>query len=208
MVAGLLLAGGAGRRMGTPKALVRLHGEPLAVRAVRALQAGGCGPVTVVVGARAGDVTDVLRSAGLGTGGSDIGSSDVGVVVAEDWDEGMGASLRRGLGSLAHLPGTGAALVHLVDLPGIGPEAVERVTGGARHSSLRRAAYDGVPGHPVLLGRDHWSGVAGSASGDAGARGYLSGRSDVELVECGDIAVPDDVDTPAQLRTLAAEVGR
>lgn len=198
MVAGLLLAGGAGRRMGTPKALVQLHGEPLAVRAVKALQAGGCGPVTVVVGARADDVTDVLRSAGLGTSGS-----DVGVVVAEDWDEGMGASLRRGLGALAHLPGTGAALVHLVDLPGIGPEAIARVADGARHSSLRRAAYDGVPGHPVLIGRDHWSGVSGSSTGDAGARGYLAGRSDVELIECGDVAVPDDVDTPAQLRRLA-----
>ncbi|SFM62225.1 nicotine blue oxidoreductase [Pseudonocardia ammonioxydans] len=198
MVAGLLLAGGAGRRMGTPKALVQLHGEPLAVRAVKALQAGGCGPVTVVVGARADDVTDVLRSAGLGTSGS-----DVGVVVAEDWDEGMGASLRRGLGALAHLPGTGAALVHLVDLPGVGPEAIARVADGARHSSLRRAAYDGAPGHPVLIGRDHWSGVSGSSTGDAGARGYLAGRSDVELVECGDVAVPDDVDTPAQLRRLA-----
>ncbi|WP_210025363.1 nucleotidyltransferase family protein [Pseudonocardia parietis] len=198
MVAGLLLAGGAGRRMGTPKALVRLHGEPLAVRAVKALQAGGCGPVTVVLGARADDVTDVLRSAGLGTTGS-----DVGVVVAEDWDEGMGASLRRGLGALAHLPGTGAALVHLVDLPGVGPEAIARVTEGALHSSLRRAAYDGVPGHPVLIGRDHWSGVVGISTGDAGARGYLAGRSDVELVECGDVADPDDVDTPAQLRRLA-----
>lgn len=198
MVAGLLLAGGAGRRMGTPKALVRLHGEPLAVRAVKTLQAGGCGPVTVVLGARSDDVTDVLRSAGLGTSGS-----DVGVVVAEDWDEGMGASLRRGLGALTHLPGTGAALVHLVDLPGVGPEAVARVTAGATHSSLRRAAYDGVPGHPVLLGRDHWSGVVGTAAGDAGAREYLSGREDVELVECADVAVPDDVDTPAQLRRLA-----
>jgi CTP:molybdopterin cytidylyltransferase MocA len=198
VVAGLLLAGGAGRRMGTPKALVRLHGEPLAVRAVKALQAGGCGPVTVVLGARSDDVTDVLRSAGLGTSGS-----DVGVVVAEDWDEGMGASLRRGLDALTHLPGTGAALVHLVDLPGVGPEAIARVSAGATHSSLRRAAYDGVPGHPVLLGRDHWSGVVGSAAGDAGARDYLSGSTDLELVECGDVAEPDDVDTPAQLRKLA-----
>ncbi|ANY10047.1 nucleotidyltransferase family protein [Pseudonocardia sp. HH130630-07] len=184
--------------MGTPKALVRLHGEPLAVRAVKALQAGGCGPVTVVLGARADDVTDVLRTAGLGTN-----DSDVGVVVAEDWDEGMGASLRRGLGALTHLPGTGAALVHLVDLPGVGPEAIARLVQGATHSSLRRAAYDGVGGHPVLLGRDHWSGVVGTAAGDAGARDYLAGRPDLELVECGDVAAPDDVDTPAQLRRLA-----
>ena len=40
--------------------------------------------------------------------------------------------------------------------------------------------------------------MAGSARGDAGARGYLSGRP-VALVECGDIADPRDVDTPDQL---------
>ena len=37
------------------------------------------------------------------------------------------------------------------------------------------------------------------AVGDAGARGYLAGRADVVLVECGDLADPDDVDTPEQL---------
>lgn len=195
MVAGLLLAGGAGRRMGTPKALVRLHGEPLAVRAVRTMLDAGCAPVTVVVGARADDVIDALLRAGLGP--------DVGVVVAEDWDEGMGASLRRGLDALTHLPGTGAALVHLVDLPGVTAEAIRRTLDGAGPTSLRRASYDGTPAHPVLLGRDHWSGVVGRAAGDAGARDYLAGHPALELVECGDVATPDDVDTPEQLRRLA-----
>lgn len=49
--AGVVLAGGAGRRLGTPKAVVDLHGEPLAARAVRLLRAAGCAPV--VVSARA-----------------------------------------------------------------------------------------------------------------------------------------------------------
>ena len=64
---------------------------------------------------------------------------------------------------------------------------------------LARAAYGGRPGHPVLLGRAHWPGVRDAAVGDAGARGYLAGRADVVLVECGDLADPDDVDTPEQL---------
>ena len=50
-----------------------------------------------------------------------------------------------------------------------------------------------MPGHPVLLGRDHWAGVAATATGDAGARDYLRGR-DVTLVECGDLATGRDVD--------------
>jgi CTP:molybdopterin cytidylyltransferase MocA len=59
--------------------------------------------------------------------------------------------------------------------------------------TLRRAAYDGRPGHPVLLGRDHWTGVVAAATGDQGARTYLT-THDVELVECGDLATGDDVD--------------
>ena len=51
----------------------------------------------------------------------------------------------------------------------------------------------------MLLGRAHWAGVRAAAVGDAGARGYLAGRADVALVECGDLADPDDVDTPEQL---------
>jgi CTP:molybdopterin cytidylyltransferase MocA len=52
-----------------------------------------------------------------------------------------------------------------------------------------------MPGHPVLLGRDHWDGVIETAGGDQGARAYLSSR-EVTLVECGDLASGRDVDAP------------
>ena len=53
-VHGLLLAAGAGSRMGTPKALVRGDdGEPWLVRGVRTLVGGGCTQVDVVLGASA-----------------------------------------------------------------------------------------------------------------------------------------------------------
>lgn len=183
--------------MGGPKALVRLDGERLALRAVRALAEGGCAPLTVVLGARAGEVEAALRADGL--------ADDVATVVAADWAEGMGASLRCGLRALAaYSPVPEAALVHLVDLPGVTAGAVRR-TARARPGpeALVRAAYDGRAGHPVLIGRHHWAGVIDAATGDAGARGYLAGHPALELVECGDLAVPDDVDTPEQLRRLA-----
>ena len=115
------------------------------------------------------------------------------LVVAEDWAEGMGASLRSGLASL---DGSGtAALVTLVDLPDIGADVVRRLLELPVDSqTLARAAYDGKPGHPVLLGRGHWAGVIASASGDQGARTYL-GQRDVQLVECGDLASGRDVDS-------------
>ncbi|HLU56757.1 MAG TPA: nucleotidyltransferase family protein [Pseudonocardia sp.] len=188
--AGLLLAAGAGRRMGRPKALVRLGGEPLVRRAVRVLAEGGCAPLVVVVGAAADEVEPLLPEG-------------VRVARAPDWDEGMGASLRAGLAALEAVdPVPDAALVHLVDLPGVTAAAVARLAAHASTGALARAAYDGRPAHPVLLGRDHWAGVRGAARGDAGARTYLSGHPDLELVECGDLAEPDDVDTPEQLDQL------
>ena len=180
---GLLLAAGAGRRMGLPKALVTDDRGSWLQRGVANLSDGGCRRVTVVLGAeaeRAGALLDGLEPAPH-------------VVVASDWGEGMGASLRAGLLSLADST-DGFVLVSLVDLPDLVPEVVARVGSAGRSPHvLARASYDGVPGHPVLFGRDHWPGVLEIAQGDRGARDYLAGR-DVELVECGDLATGQDVD--------------
>ncbi len=70
-------------------------------------RAAGCTRVHVVLGARADAVRERARLDGCV------------LVDNPEWENGMGLSLRAGLGSLA---GTGAraALVSLVDQPGIG----------------------------------------------------------------------------------------
>jgi CTP:molybdopterin cytidylyltransferase MocA len=190
-VAGLLLAAGEGRRMGGPKALLRDScGVPFVDRAVGVLLDGGCSTVTVVLGAASSAVRLLLDEAGW------TDDAAVSVVVADDWATGMGASLRAGLGAVA---ASDAALVSLVDLPDVTAEVVARVLAGpVGPESLARASYDGRAGHPVLLGRAHWSGVRDLARGDHGARDYLAER-DVRDVECGDLATGRDVDLPADL---------
>jgi CTP:molybdopterin cytidylyltransferase MocA len=184
---GLLLAAGAGRRMGTPKALVSDDHGPWLTRAVHLLDDGGCDDVVVVLGASAPEAVRLLQVL--------EDTAGVEVVLADRWEEGMGASLDAGLAALDAGPAQ-AALVSLVDLPDLVPEVVRRVrAGGDGPAALARASYDGVPGHPVLIGREHWAGVRASAVGDQGARDYLATRS-VRLVECGDLASGDDVDTP------------
>lgn len=188
-VAGLLLAAGGGRRLGgRPKALLTHHGRPLVEHAVAVLRAGGCARIHVVLGAESATVRGRARLPGCV------------LVDNPEWTEGMGSSLRAGLESLA---GTGAdaALVSLVDQPGIGPEAVARVLAAYGSSgSLAAAAYDGVRGHPVLFGADHWAEIAATATGDRGARAYLKAHGDaITLVECGDVARPYDIDTEADL---------
>lgn len=48
--AGIILAAGASSRMGRPKALLEVRGQPLAVVQYRLLEDGGCEPVIVVLG--------------------------------------------------------------------------------------------------------------------------------------------------------------
>jgi CTP:molybdopterin cytidylyltransferase MocA len=178
---GIVLAAGAGTRAGGPKA--RRAGWLDA--AVEALTESGCDPVLVVLGA----AIDVPIPA------------PATAVVAEDWAEGMSASLRAGLRSASG----DAALVTLVDLPSMPATVARRVaaqcdaaaeTGSNPRAVLAQAVFDGRPGHPVLLGAEHWAGVMADVAGDAGARRYLVAHGVTE-VECGDLWDGRDVDGPA-----------
>jgi molybdenum cofactor cytidylyltransferase/nicotine blue oxidoreductase len=182
-VAGLVLAAGGGRRYGMPKALVEYGGSMLVERAVRTARAV-CDPVLVVLGARA---VDVWRTADL---------DGATVLANRDWETGMASSLRTGLDGLRGWPGAvDAALVTLVDMPGMTPEALRAVAEHAAPDALAVATYDGVRGHPVLLGREHWAGVAATATGDEGARRYLAAH-EVTEVDCTGLADPVDLDVP------------
>lgn len=183
MIAGLLLAAGAGRRYGMPKALV--GGGTWLRRAVTTLTDGGCDPVLVVVGAQADEVLPLVPE-------------NAGIVLAADWAEGMGASLRAGLAELIRTaqPPVQAALVHLVDLPDVNASVVRRLVALASPTVVARAGFEAQPGHPVLFGRQHWAGIVSAAHGDRGARDWLAGRSDLIVVDCSDLASGIDVDRP------------
>lgn len=181
--------------MGTPKALLRdAAGVVFVNTAVSVLHEGGCASVIVVVGAESDAVTALLDEPH-----DEQGLEDLSVVVAHNWHEGMGASLRAGLAAALETDAA-SVLVSLVDLPDVGASVARRMLQvlGSDVGVLGRASYDGLAGHPVLIGRDHWAGVIAVARGDRGARDYLSGHP-ATLVECGDLATGRDVDTRDQL---------
>lgn len=189
--AGLLLAAGAGRRYGMPKALLAYRGGLLVEHTAGILTSAGCDPVVVVLGAAADEVRARARLPR--------------VVRNDAWPTGMGSSLRAGLAALRPTPAT-AAVVTLVDMPGLTPAAVRRVARDATAGSLAVAVHrDGRQGHPVLLGRDHWTGAARAAVGDRGARDYLRAHRDrLRVVPCADVADGTDVDLPDQAGLLDA----
>ncbi|GAA4628203.1 nucleotidyltransferase family protein [Cellulomonas oligotrophica] len=193
---GIVLAAGAGRRMGGPKALCRTPaGVPWLHLAVDALVGGGCDRVRVVLGAGADEARALVPERAE-------------VVVAHDWARGMGASLAAGLattpadraggrpGPHPGPEGPVAAVVTLVDLPELDARAVARVTARpVGPGDLRRAVFGTRPGHPVLVGRDHWAPLLPHLHGDAGARGYLRDHPPVP-VDCSDLPGGLDHDTP------------
>ncbi|MBI3686181.1 MAG: nucleotidyltransferase family protein [Actinobacteria bacterium] len=189
-VAGLVLAAGAGRRFGTPKALVLFRGEPLVLRARRLLADGGCAPVLVVLGAEADRVREVAALPDA--------------VHNPDWARGIGSSLRAGL---AALPATAAAVVvGLADEPLVGAVAVRRLIAAFDAGAPAAVAtYGGQPRNPVLLSREVFDAAAAHAVGDRGARAWLRANPGlVSGVPCDDTGDPLDVDTPADLATALA----
>ncbi|MCJ0906377.1 NTP transferase domain-containing protein [Rhodococcus sp. ARC_M6] len=182
---GILLAAGAGSRMGTPKALMVDADGSWLCHGVSVLLGVGCTPVIVVLGAQASDATALLPS----------DSTNI-LVVESDWQKGMSASLHAGLDA-AHKLTVDAAVVTLVDLPDLNAGTVARMVGPTpvQPNTLRRAVFHGSPGHPVVIGRDHWDALINSLTGDAGAGAYLREHR-AELVECSDLSTGQDVDYP------------
>lgn len=171
--AGLILAAGEGRRFGGPKAPALVNGHRLIDTAVHVLSDAGCTPIYAVLGAWVGEVPGAE------------------VIINSAWPEGMGSSLRAGL---EHLSSTTSdrVLVTLVDLPGLTAEACTRVLNAP--GPIVAATYDGVRGHPVRFDRTHWQEIVDMARGDEGARAFLQQRTDITLVEVGDVANGQDLD--------------
>jgi len=186
-VTGIVLAAGAGRRLGRPKADLDFGGQRLVDRAVGTLRAGGCD-----------EVLAVLRPGQAAAEGART-------VVNPEPDRGMGSSLRCALAMLEADPGSAACVVLLVDLVDVQPAEVaaviERHRAGARIVAVRRA---GERSHPVLVSRRWYAELAAAAEGDQGGRGFFAAH----LPDTSFVDYPDpisDIDTAEDLsRALAA----
>ena len=130
MMVGVLLAGGASTRMGTPKSLVRQGGDSFLAHGIRHLW-GACNAVVVVLGSKAatirkqvdGEFERLLRAGRLH---QDLRRADrhgaAGLeacfVVNQDWREGMFSSVRIGLKQALRFKPEGVLLLP-VDHPAV-----------------------------------------------------------------------------------------
>lgn len=193
-VAGIVLAAGGSTRMGRPKPLLRLRGETLLARAVRAAREGGCTSVTVVVAAG----SDSSFVPGAAESARQARAAGARVVENPAWREGIASSIRSGLAAVESDPSIGGVLFLPVDQPFVEPEDVARLIAESAGEEDIAAADYGVVGAPAVFARRHFPAL-GRLRGDAGARSIIeSAKESVRRVPMPSAAI--DVDSPEDCR--------
>lgn len=192
----ILLAAGAGRRLGCPKAALRLRGKWMLPHLVRSLREGGASAVTVVLGPAA-----ARAIAGFGESGADR------TVLNPAPEAGRTGSILIALDADA-LAADGV-LLHPCDVPLLRPEVVARVIEAWRaapeHARLlaRPVTPSGRGGHPLLVGAGRLPTLRAFPPGRP-----LRDLLDEDRARVLNVPVPGDpgpfldVDHPEQLRLL------
>jgi molybdenum cofactor cytidylyltransferase len=135
--AGIILAAGASSRMGQPKALLDLHGVPLAVAQYRRLEEGGCEPVVVVLGC---DYKKILPRVTV-----------CRVAYNALWKEGRLTSVQAGLGAMK----TDGYLILPVDTVGVRVETIAAILQEAerRRPLALRPTFEGHDARMAWMSR-------------------------------------------------------
>ncbi len=182
MTAAVILAAGAGRRMGGPKALMMLDDETLLRRAVKSALDAGCSPVVAVVG----------------TWEPGLEGLEVQTVVNAQAAEGMASSIRAGIAALPAI--ARAVLLLAVDQPKVGTPLLRTLLAMAGMEPQRpvACAYGGSRGVPAVLPRRLFPELL-ALRGDHGAKAILL-REDATALPFPEGGV--DLDTPEDWERL------
>ncbi|MDP1832719.1 MAG: nucleotidyltransferase family protein [Geothrix sp.] len=182
MTAAIILAAGSGRRMGGPKALLRVGDGTLLRRAAQAALDAGCAPVLAVVGDWDPGIADL----------------EVRTLINPEAAEGMASSLRAGIAALP--PDAEAALILTVDQPAVDATLLRRLLALATAEPARPAAcaYASTLGIPAVLPRRLFPDLL-ALRGDRGAKAILLRENPAVLPFPGgeaDLDTPEDLERP------------
>ncbi len=189
-IAGAVLAAGASRRMGAPKALLRAGAQTFLERLVADLAAGGCTPRLAVVAA---PWAETIRAACPAAG--------FAYVLNPDPARGQISSLRCALEAAGSADGL---LVVTVDQAALAPGTVAQVAAALSRAPLAVARHRGAPGHPTAFGRELFAALRGPEC-DGGARALVARLSEagrVAWVELDDPGVVRNLNTPEDHRAF------
>lgn len=177
---------------GGHKLLAPLRGVPIVRLSVSAAVDADIGPVTVVTGAEASSVKDALT--GL----------DVQIVHEPAFEEGISASIRRGLSAIQL--DSAAIVVALGDQPLVRPHAYRHLAAVWRETAaaivVPRYSHQTSPSHPILFDARVFDELR-ALRGDTGAREIVSRDPHRVSTATLDWDAPIDVDTHEDLARLS-----
>jgi len=192
-VAALVMAAGRSRRMAPLNKLLvpDARGVPMIARVVDQALASHARPVIVVTGHEHERIEEALAGRG------------VLFAYAEDFSEGLSASLRAGLAAVP--PEAEGVMVCLGDMPLVTGAMMDRLIAAFDPEEGRRIVMPtcrGKQGNPMLWARDLIPEMM-AVTGDVGARHLTGKHGDVLVeVEIADDAVLRDFDTTEAMKAL------
>lgn len=196
-VAAVVLAAGESRRMGQPKQLLPVAGEPMIVHTVKVALESAVNEVVVVLGAHAETVRAALLPTQAAAGGR------LRWVVNQDYMQGQASSIRVAVKALAST--SAAAVFMLVDQPFVDRTLINRLIEAWRQGArIAASAVDGrVRGAPAIFDSSLWPELL-QLEGDVGARPlFVKHRDEVSTVSAAEAELRD-LDTPDDLRGLTS----
>jgi molybdenum cofactor cytidylyltransferase len=189
VISGVILAAGQSKRLGTPKQLLELGGEPVIRHVLRNAAGSHLSQVVLVLGYQSAEI-----AAATGEWGQNL-------VINPDYGTGQSSSLRLGLSAVD--PAAEAVLFLLGDQPQVSSDVIDNVLGVFTRGEGRivMPSYRGTRSNPVLFAREYFPEIA-KVTGDHGARRVLDAHQDDVATAAFDMDPPLDIDSSEDYEEL------
>ena len=186
-IAAVILAAGMSKRMGKPKHLLPLNGEPLIYYSITLALQQNLHPIVVIAGQHKKEIEKVIQC------------DNVTYLYNPDYQSGMASSLKLGIEAVSYE--ADAAMIFLGDQPFVPIQVVQALIKEYELNKdqgvcIVRPRYAGELGHPILFdGRlfEHFNKI----DGDEGGRSIIRNHKEqLKIIDFSESLWGMDVDTP------------
>ena len=190
----VLMAGSSHRMPSENKLLLKIGGQSIAAKTVGNLSKAGFFPIVIVTGHEADRIEEVLQ--------------DYSVIFIhnEEFQEGMGSSIRKGMNGTE---GWDGALIAMGDMPFVSIQTLVqiRVAFEQNPNSIIAPIFGERRGQPVLFSAQFFEALR-QCSGDIGGRNIIKkNRDNLQLITVDQEAIFWDIDTPEDAEKYQQDIG-